>query len=49
MKTTKEIRTEWSEYDRVVAQCQLMNYGKIYLDEYDLPIDNEYLIEELNK
>ena len=48
MKTTKEIRSEWSEYDRVVAQCQLMNYGKIYLDEYDLPVDDEYLIEELN-
>lgn len=42
MKTTTEIRTDWSEYDKVVAQCQLMNYGKIYLDEYDVPIDDEH-------
>jgi hypothetical protein len=46
MKTTKQINESWSEYDKVVARCHLLNYGKIYLDEYDAPIDDEYLIEE---
>ena len=49
MKTTKEINNEWSEYDKMIALSQLMNYGVIYLDEYDLPIDDEYLLEELEK
>lgn len=47
MKTTIEINENWSEYDKNVARCQMLNYGKIYLDEYDVPIDNEYLLEEL--
>lgn len=49
MKTTKEINSEWSEYDKMIALSQLTNYGVIYLDEYDLPIDDEYLLEELEK
>jgi hypothetical protein len=48
MRTTKEINANWSDYDKAVAECQLMNYGKIFLDEYDFPIDDEYLLEELN-
>lgn len=49
MKTTKEISSEWSEYDKMIALSQLTNYGVIYLDEYNLPIDDEYLLEELVK
>ena len=49
MNTTKKINNEWSEYDRMVALSQLANYGVIYLDEYDAPVDDEYLLEELAK
>lgn len=48
MKIVREINDNWSEYDKVVAQCQMMNYGKIFIDEYGEPIDDEYLIEEYN-
>ena len=47
--TVKEINMNWSEYDRCVAECQLANYGVIYLDEYGLPIDDIYLTDELNE
>lgn len=49
MKKTKKINSEWSEYDRMVALSQLANYGVIYLDEYDQPVDDEYFLEELAK
>lgn len=49
MNTTKKINGEWSKYDRMVASSQLVNYGVIFLDEYDLPIDDEYELEELNQ
>ena len=49
VKTTKKINSEWSEYDRIVALSQLTNYGVIFLDAYDLPIDDEYELEELNQ
>lgn len=49
VKTTKKINSEWSEYDRMVALSQLTNYGVIFLDAYDLPIDDEYELEELNQ
>lgn len=45
MNTTTEINTKWNEYDKLNAKCQLENYGKIYLDEYGHPIDNEYELE----
>lgn len=49
MKTAKEISSEWPEYDKMIALSQWTNYGVIYLDEYNLPIDDEYLLEELVK
>lgn len=49
MRTTKKINSEWSQYDRMVALSQLANYGVIFLDEYDLPVDDEYFLEELVK
>lgn len=49
MKTAKEISSEWPEYDKTIALSQLTNYGVIYLDEYNLPIDDEYLLEEIVK
>lgn len=42
-----EINDNWSEYDKTVAKCHLANYGKIYVDEYNQPIDDEYLLEEI--
>ena len=47
MKTTTMIDDNWSAYDQKVGQCQLLNYGKIYLDEYGCPIDDEAEVEEL--
>lgn len=43
---TNKIDERWSEYDKSVARCQLENYGCIYLDEYDCPIDDEFVAEE---
>lgn len=40
--TTTELDPIWSEYDMRVANCQMRNYGKVYLDEYGCPIDDEY-------
>lgn len=49
MKTTKEINSAWNAYDQSVAKCHLINYGIIFLDEYGIPIDNEFLTDELLK
>lgn len=38
----------WSEYDKSVGRAQLANYGHIYLDEFDKPVDDEYLLEEMH-
>lgn len=46
MKKVNEINDQWSEYDKVVAKCHLANYGVIYIDDYGLPIDDEYFLEE---
>lgn len=35
-------------YDKVVAQCHVINYDCIIVDtEYHQPIDNEYDLEEI--
>lgn len=47
MNTTKEISSAWSAYDQSVAKCHLINYGVIFLDEYSVPIDDEFLADEL--
>lgn len=47
MKTTNKINQGWSLYDKAVADCQLDNYGVIFLDDLDTPIDNEYQLEDL--
>ena len=41
MKTRKTIDRNWDEYDRLVAECHLDNYGIIYLDDYGCPMDIE--------
>lgn len=45
--TTSYVSGAWCKYDQDVARCQLNNYGKIFLDEYGKPIDDEYELEEL--
>lgn len=42
-----KIQESWSEYDRVVAQIHLQRFGKVFLDEFDLPIDNEFILDDL--
>ena len=42
-----EIDKTWNSYDKIIAKCHLENYGKIYVDEYGCPIDNEYDLEEI--
>lgn len=50
MKYTNKISSDWSDYNKTVATCQLDNNGVIFLDQYDCPIDNEYeVIESLKK
>ena len=34
-------------YDRCVAECDVANCGKIIVDQYGMPIDNEYDLEEI--
>ena len=46
-KLSDTIEDSWSEYDKVIARIHLQRYGQIVLDEYGLPIDNEFLLEEL--
>lgn len=46
--TVDEINPAWSKYDKTVAQTHLSNFGRIYCDsEYQTPIDNEFLLEEI--
>lgn len=47
MRKAYEIDERWGAYDRLVAQCQLDDYGYILLDEYGCPIDDEYEVAEL--
>lgn len=42
-----EIDEKWHEYDKSVAECQLENYGCIYLDRFGEPIDDENVLEEM--
>ena len=41
IKTRNSISRAWSEFDKSVAKCHIKNYGTIYLDEYDCPMDIE--------
>lgn len=48
MKTTKDL-TQFKGYDLSVAECHIANWGVIYLDEYDKPMEVEdviYILEE---
>ena len=47
MKTRKTVNENWSDYEKTVAKCQLINFRIIFLDKYGRPIDNEYEIEGL--
>ena len=47
MKTRKTVSESWNEYEQVVGGNQLLNFGIIFLDKYNKPIDNEYELEEL--
>lgn len=49
MKTAITINEKWSDYEKTVARCQLLNFRIIFLDKYGKPIDNEYELEELNE
>lgn len=46
-KTTNKINPEWSSYDKTVGDSHLRNYGIIFLDEYNYPIDDYDEVEEL--
>ena len=47
MRKTKSIDDYWSKYDKAVAHSHLLNYGTIYIDEFGVPIDNEFETDEL--
>lgn len=44
-----EIDNKWGFYDKTVAKCHLSNYGKIFVDEYGCPIDNEYTLQDIEE
>lgn len=44
---TTEISKNWSRYDQTVGQGQLLSYGVIFLDDLGVPIDNDFIVEEL--
>lgn len=47
MTKTYSIKTSWSDYDKSVAECQMENYGVIYLDDYGCPIDDIFITDDL--
>ena len=40
IRTTKEI-DKFSGYDRTLAICHMDNFGIIYFDEYNMPLEIE--------
>ena len=47
-RIVKSIDPAWSDYDKVVAQCHLDNYGFIITDPvYGEPVDDEYEAETI--
>lgn len=42
-----EIDPEWDDYSKTVATGHLHNYGCIFIDDEEMPIDNEYDLEEI--
>lgn len=47
IRTTQTVEQGWSGYDKTVAECQLHNYGVIFLDGYGCPLDDEYELEDV--
>lgn len=44
--TEEEFRAKgYTGYDKSVGECHIANYGCVYIDEYDSPIDDEYVLE----
>lgn len=41
--------SNWSAYDYTVSKAHLNNYGCVYLDEYNAPVDVEELEYLLNE
>ena len=39
IKTRGRVSNAWSEFDKEVANKHMNKYGKVYLDEYDCPMD----------
>lgn len=37
----------WNDYETLVAHCHLNNYGCIFVDEDDCPIENEFDLEDI--
>lgn len=47
MKTTTNVE-QFKGYDRVLAQCHMNNWGKVFIDdEYNQPMEVEDVINEL--
>lgn len=45
MKTTTDL-SQFKGYDLSVAKCHIANFGKVFLDEYNMPMDVEDVINE---
>ena len=47
IKITDKIDAEWNKYDAAIGQSHLDNWGIIFLDEFGLPVDNSFELEEM--
>lgn len=45
----EDVDTSWGKYDQSVGRAHLANYGRIYLDEYSKPIDDEFEMESRHR
>lgn len=46
---TDKVNPKWGRYDQTVGRSQLANYGRIYLDQYNKPIDDIYETDRIHR
>ena len=46
---TQAEREDLTDYDKALIECHLSNWGEIYLDEYNHPMEIEDVIDMLEE
>lgn len=44
---TKKISSNWNYYNKRIAQTMLEKFGKIFLDCFGCPFEDDFLIDEI--